>query len=498
MSKAPGASGNAVPAESTAPQTWGMAALVQSRLMRRARQARLAAARQGWIDRNRYYYDGIARVLRFVIEPGKRVLNVRCQTGGFLEAVSPSRGVGVEISPELVAIAQQRHPQLTFICSNPEELTPEETFDYVLFSDVSDTVDVLTAFRRLAPACEPQTRMVVYHYNSLWQPIITLANRLGLRMEPLEPNWLSERDIRILLRLAGFQPLQTYRAVLVPKRIPVVSEFFNRIIARLPLVNRLCMASVIVARPTPKPLAEDSVSVSIVVPCRNERGNIEAAVQRIPEMGRHTEIIFCDDKSTDGTADEVRRVQLENPDRDIRLLDGPGICKAQNVWTGFRAARGDVLVILDADLTVMPEELPGFVRALSEGQGEFINGSRLVYPVPKHAMKVANVLGNKGFSLLFSYLLDHPVKDTLCGTKVLWRRDWQRIEPLIGSWGVEDRWGDYELLFGAAKLQLAIVDMPVHYQERIYGVTKMTKVFWNGWIMLRMCLAAGLKLKGGY
>jgi hypothetical protein len=155
-------------------------------------------------------------------------------------------------------------------------------------------------------------------------------------------------------------------------------------------------------------------------------------------------------------------------------------------------------MILDADLTTMPEELGYFLEVVASGQAEFVNGSRLVYPVPKGAMNTVNMLGNKFFSVAFTYLLGQRVKDTLCGTKVLWRSDWERIKPMLGSWGIDDRWGDYELLFGAAKLNLKILDLPVHYQERIYGSTKMTKVFRNGLVMLKMCWHGFLKLKLGY
>jgi glycosyltransferase involved in cell wall biosynthesis len=234
----------------------------------------------------------------------------------------------------------------------------------------------------------------------------------------------------------------------------------------------------------------------VIIPCRNERGNVQSAVERIPSMGKHTEILFCDDKSTDGTGEEVLRMQSLYPEKDIRLIQGPGICKAENVWTGFRAARGDVLMILDADLSVMPEELPMFVRALLNGRGDFVNGSRLIYPMQQGAMKFANMIGNKFFGFVFSFLLDQRIKDTLCGTKVLWRKDWARIEKNLGSWGIKDLWGDYELLFGASKLHLEIVEMPVHYQERIYGVTKMTKVFSNGMRMLRISWHAWFRLTG--
>jgi hypothetical protein len=479
-------------------EIWGTAALDARREAIRTHQAHFAKIREHWIKNNAYFYASIQRVLQFIVEPGRRVLNLRCQTGFFLDTLNPSTGIGVEISHEMAEIARQRYPHLEFLTADPEELTLGKSFDYILFSDVNDTVDALKALRRLNSSCEPHTRLILYTYNHLWQPLNKLAELIRLKMPLPEQNWLSETDLRGLLTMADFEWLRTYRVVIFPKWIPLISNFMNRFVARLPGINKLCMINVMVARPVPKRRDPRSVSVSVIVPCKNERGNIEGAVRRIPEMGRHTEIVFCDDNSTDGTADEVRRMQRKYPHRDIKLVAGPGICKAQNVWTGFDAAGGDVLMILDADLAVMPEELPYFFVALVEGKGEFINGSRMVYPMQRMAMKFANMLGNKFFSLIFSYLLNQTIKDTLCGTKVLWRSDWKRVKSILGSWGVVDQWGDYELLFAATKLHLRIVDLPVHYQERVYGVTKMVRVFRNGLTMLRMCLAGFLKLKIGF
>jgi SAM-dependent methyltransferase len=476
----------------------GTPALDAVRRVRRVHQISYASHRDAWIQANQYYYDAVTRLLRSIVEPGKRVLEIRCLSGYLLNALEPARGVGVEITPEMVEVARQRYPQLEFICADPESVELDATFDYILFSNPFDTVDVIAALRRLPAFCTPDTRVIVYNYNHLWRPLLELAGRLRLRTPFAEPNWLSTADVQGLLELAGFEPLRAHRAMLWPKRIPLLSELLNRIVAPLPGVRRLCMVEMIVARPIPRPRNPHEVTVSVIVPCKNERDNIEPAVLRTPDMGRHTEIIFCDDRSTDGTPDEVRRLQRALPGRDIRLVEGPGICKAENVWTGFRAARGDVLMILDGDLTVMPEELPYFFAALTEGTGEFINGSRLVYPMQNRAMKTTNLIGNKLFSLMFSFLLDQTIKDTLCGTKVLWRRDWQRIERFLGTWGVRDLWGDYELLFGASRLQLRIRDLPVHYQERIYGVTKMTRVIANGMRMLRMCWAAWWKLKAHF
>jgi glycosyltransferase involved in cell wall biosynthesis len=324
---------------------------------------------------------------------------------------------------------------------------------------------------------------------------VSLAEKSNLKTRKVEPNWLSINDYQNLLRLAGFEMFRLSRRVLMPFNIPLVSHVINKYISWMPGINSLNLCHIFVARPIPDPQPASDFKISVIIPCKDERGNVRSAVERMPELGRETEIIFCDDKSTDGTADEVLLLQAEYPNKLIRLVEGPAISKSRNVWTGFAAATGDILLILDADLTVMPEELPLFVEALVSGKGDFINGSRLVYPMQGQAMKFTNMLGNRGFAMLFSYLIGSPVRDTLCGTKVLWRRHWTQIQQMIDTWGAEDRWGDYELLFGATKLNLRIIDLPVHYQERMYGTTKMTRVFKNGLIMLRFCWAAFLKLK---
>jgi len=478
------------------PENWGPAALDQVRDARRRHQEAIAARRYQWIRSNRYFYDHLKRAIQFVVEPNKRVLEVRCETGELLASVAPSYGVGVEISNAMAEVARARHPDLHFVTSDIESIDLGETFDYILFNHIFDTVDILRALERIRRHCAPHTQIIVINYNYLWQSILDFASKVGLRSKFVEPNWVSENDIRGFLKLAGFRPVRKHRFLLFPKYIPLLSSALNKFFARLPGLRRFCMMQIMVARPFSEPKREEDLTVSVVVPCRNEVGNIRHAVERIPQMGRHTEILFCDDKSTDGTPEEITRMQALYPDKDIRLIHGPGICKAENVWSGFRAAHGDVLMILDADLTVMPEELPMFLRALATSRGDFINGSRLVYPMPGLAMKSANLLGNKFFGLLFSFLLDQRLKDTLCGTKVFWRNDWLRMQPHLGSWGIQDRWGDYELLFGAHKLHLEIIEVPVHYQERIHGVTKMTKVFANGWRMLRICWHAWHRLGG--
>lgn len=481
---------------------WGPAAIEAHNQEIQLRQIRHAGQRQHWIDSNRYYYRSVYALLRHCIERGKTVLNLRSQTGGLLAALEPSRGVGVEISAEMVEIARTRHPEFEYIQSFPEELDPEdpklagEKFDYVLFSDIGETADFRKALSAIRSAMGRHSRLILSGYNPLWEPLVRFAEKLGWKVPQHDQCWLDKGDLYGLLHLSGYEPLRTFRTVLCPKYIPLVSFLLNRILAKIPPLNELCLVQVVVARLAPEPAPLPSVSV--IIPCKDEAGNVEFAVERMPALGSSTEIIFCDDKSTDGTADKVRDMQRRYPEKNIRLLAGPGICKSKNVWTGFRGATGDILMILDADLTVMPEELPHFYDAIASGRAEFVNGSRLVYPVPRAAMKITNMIGNHLFGLLFSNLLGQRVKDTLCGTKVLWRSDWKRIEPMLDTWGITDRWGDYELLFGASRLNLRIIDQPVHYQERIYGVTKMTKVFKNGLIMLRMCLRGFVRLRLSY
>jgi glycosyltransferase involved in cell wall biosynthesis len=231
-----------------------------------------------------------------------------------------------------------------------------------------------------------------------------------------------------------------------------------------------------------------------VIPCRNEKGNIEAAIQRLPNFGNHQEIIFVDGHSTDGTVEEIQRVIDTYRDRTIRFLAQDGQGKGDAVRKGFAAATGDILMILDADLTVPPEDLPKFYDAIVCGKGEFINGCRLVYPMEGQAMRFLNLLGNKFFSVAFSWLLNQPLKDTLCGTKVMFREDYLKLAANRHYFGDFDPFGDFDLILGASKLNLKILEVPIRYRDRTYGSTKISR-FQHGWLLLKMTFFAFCKLK---
>lgn len=453
-----------------------------------------AASRMEWEQKARAYYDDQACHFRFLVPDGMHVLEIGSGLGNLLAALKPARGIGIDLSPEMATHAARRHPALEFRVDDVETLKIAETFDVILLADVIGHLqDVDAALKRLHQACTANTRIIVSYYNHLWEPVLRLGERLGWKMPQPEQCWLSPADIANLLHLAEFEVVKTERRLLLPATIPVLSSLCNKVLAHFPGFRTLCLCHYVVARPRlRKP--ERLYSTTIVIPCRNERGNIDAALRRIPRFGGRQQIIFVDGHSSDGTQEEIRRLMARYPGKDIQLLVQDGKGKGDAVRKGFAHATGDVLMILDADLTVPPEDLPKFYDAIASGKGEFINGCRLVYPMEAQAMRLLNLIGNKFFSLAFSWLLNQRIKDTLCGTKVLFRRDYERLAANRDYFGDVDPFGDFDLLFGAAKLNLHIVEVPVRYHARAYGRTNIQR-FAHGWLLLKMTVHAFFRLK---
>jgi len=457
----------------------------------------LAPSRDAWRARYPGYHGEIERLCTLLIPPGASVLDVGCGTGDLLHALQPRRGVGLDLSPRMVEIARGKHPALEFVAGDVERVEFQEQFDYILLSDVVGHLDdVWAAFRNLRRACHPGTRLIVTYYSYLWEPVLRAAERLGLKMPQGIQNWLPPQDLSNLATITGFEIVKQGTWLLCPLRIPLLAPLANRVLAHLPGLRRLDLVHYLVARPDQNPGTPRPLTCSVIVPCRNEVGNVAETVARMPAMGPHTEILFVDGDSRDGTPQAVERAIEESRGvRDIKLLRQiPATGKGDAVRRGFGAAAGDVVMILDADLSVLPEDLPKFYVTLAEGRGEFVNGSRLVYPMEGQAMRFLNLLGNKVFGALFSWLLEQRIRDTLCGTKVLLRRDYERIAARRAVFGDFDPFGDFDLLFGAANLGLKIVEMPVRYHERIYGQTKIRR-FYHGWLLLKMFFVALRKLR---
>lgn len=443
-----------------------------------------------------FYHQRLKEIYRFLVSPNQRVIEIGCSEGDLLAAVSPEYGLGIDLSPEMIARAKNRHPKLNFVCDDGHTFHTEETFDVIIMSDlVNDLWDVQAVFHNIAPLCGPDTRLIINTYSHLWQLPLEAARKLGLAKPNLPQNWLTVEDLVNLLGLADYETIRSWSEILFPLDAPGLHTLCNRYLVKFWPFRLGALTNFILARPRPRAdMDAENPTVSVIVPARNEAGNVPEIFGRVPEMGGGTELVFVEGHSRDGTYETIAGAMTENPHRRCKLFRQDGEGKGNAVRLGFAEASGDVLMILDADLTVPPEDLPRFYQALVSGKGEFVNGVRLVYPMDERAMRFFNLIGNKFFSLAFSWLLGQSIKDTLCGTKVLLKKNYQRIAANRSYFGEFDPFGDFDLIFGAAKLGLKTVDLPIRYRERTYGTTNIQR--WShGFLLLKMVLFALKKIK---
>lgn len=459
----------------------------------------VAPERQQWIAKNRAFYRDDRAYMKFLIPKGVRVLDLGCGTGDLLAELEPSYGVGIDISPRMIEQAQRLHPHLQFSVGDIEDPAViariEGPFDYIVLSDTIGMLDdIETALRRLQPLCGPDTRLIIAYYSHLWEPLLKAAEKIGQRMPQPRTNYLDTTDFVNILDLADFEPIKMEYRQLVPRRLLGLGTLINRFLAPIPGIRLMCLRTYVVARSlTAKRPAQ--LSASIVIPCRNERGNIETAIRRLPAFGKSQEIIYVEGNSSDGTYEECLRVkEAYAATHNIKVLKQDGRGKGDAVRKAFANATGDVLMILDADLTMPPEALPKFHTAIESGKADFVNGTRLVYPMDDEAMRPLNFIANRFFAGVFSYLVNQRFSDTLCGTKVLSRTHYEAIARGRDYFGEFDPFGDFDLIFGAAKQNLKIVEVPVHYGARVYGETQISR-FRDGWLLLRMVGFAFMKLK---
>ena len=483
---------------------------------------RHAERRAAWRRRAAHYHSTLSKICRRYVPPHGRVLELGCNTGDLLASLEPSLGVGLDISRLSLAVARSRHPQLHFVEGDAQAVPLQAPWDAIILADTLGYVDdVWQTLRSVHEAATPNTQVIIISHNFVWRPALALAKNVGLKMPVGLENWLGTPDIENLLRLTHFDVVERGQAMLSPVQLPLVGAWLEEAADRSPL-RHLALVLYWVLQPRPRP-QQRPLSCSVIVPCRNEAGNIQACIERVPTMGTHTELVFVDGASTDGTPELIREQMAQHRGgKDIVLIDqvprndttapddtpGPSpaasaqtppdlmlsLGKGDAVRKGFAAAQGNVLMILDADLTVPPEELPKFYLAVAEGVAEFINGSRLVYPLEDEAMRFANLVGNKAFSLIFTWLLGQRIKDTLCGTKVLPKEAYERLAAGRAYFGDFDPFGDFDLLFGAARLGLSLVEVPIRYRRRSYGASKV-RVLSHGLLLARMSLIGFRRLK---
>jgi len=452
-----------------------------------------------WRQFNAAYHEDDFKFMKFLIPPGKRVLELGCGRGDLLAALKPSYGVGVDFGAKTIAKANELHPELYFVLGDVEDSATlssiEGPFDYIVIADtIGMFEDIDGTLRHVHHLCAPSTRIIISYYSHLWEPVLKLAEALRLRAKQPKINYIATADFLNLMDLADFEMISQEQRQLLPYRWLGLGPFINRFIAPLPGIRKLCLRTYLVGRPV-RHFPDRKFSVSILIPCRNERGNIENAIRRMPRFGSAQEILFVEGNSTDGTFQECERVRDAYKDGwNIKVLKQDGKGKGDAVRKGFAEATGDVLMILDADLTMPPEALPKFHAVIETGKAEFVNGTRLVYPMEQEAMRPLNLIANRFFAYLFSYLVNTRLTDALCGTKVLLREDYEALAKERDYFGNFDPFGDFDLIFGAAKQNLKIVETPIHYKARTFGETQISR-FRDGWLLLKMVWFAYRKLK---
>jgi ubiquinone/menaquinone biosynthesis C-methylase UbiE len=448
---------------------------------------------------NAYYWRDIYQYVDYFIDEESSVLEIGCGTGELLHNLKAKKKTGIDFSEGMIQEAQSKYPDIQFITGEAENLDDSVKYDVIILSNLVGYLhDVQAVFTELNKVCHERSKIIVNYYSKLWEPALSVAEKLGLKTPGPQQNWLTQQDLNNLLYLAGFDVYRNNRRMLLPLYIPILSPLLNRYIAKLPIFKSFCINHFSFAQPRLSYAAadvKDKFSTTVVIPARNESGNIENAILRMPDFGKHIEIIFVEGNSTDDTWETIQKIQEKYKDRyDIKITQQDGKGKGDAVRKGYAMATGDILMILDADLTAPPEDLPKFYNALATGKGGFINGSRLVYAMDKNAMRFLNMLGNKFFSWAFSWLLEQPFRDTLCGTKVMFRTDYIKLISNRKFFGEFDPFGDFDLIFGAYKLNLKIVEVPIRYKERTYGDTNISR-FKHGLILLRMCAFASRKIK---
>jgi SAM-dependent methyltransferase len=455
---------------------------------------RLAVQAERWRRRTRGYHRLVESVARFHVPPGQSVLEIGCGSGDLLAALRPSVGVGVDVSAGMVGLARSRHPELSFEQVAGERLRLGRSFDVIVLSDLVPYVhDLLALMEAVATHSHARTRVLISFYSQAWRPLLRLLELL--RLKPRSPirNWVSPQDLVNVLELSGFELVAKSRRILLPLRVPLLAGLVNGVLGNLWPLNALSLTNWAVARPRAAAAAR-APSVSVICPCRNEAESIPEIVRRLPPLGSACELIFVEGGSTDATRAVVEQQIAEHPELDISLHVQSGSGKGDAVRLGCASAKHDLLMILDADLSVDPEDLVKFHEAAWHGRGELINGSRLVYDPDPGSMRFLNMLGNRLFSRLFKAIVGQQVKDTLCGTKALFRHDYERIAASRGYFGELDPFGDFDLLFGAARLGLKIVDLPVRYHARLHGQTNIHR-FRDGLLLARMTLRALRKFR---
>lgn len=434
--------------------------------------------------RHRYYYTQIQRLLKFLIPPGKSILYFGCYREDVIYSLDASSSVVIN---EEVDERISKNKSVEFVHCKYHLYNPQQEYDYIILDTViGKTENINLLLRNISSACSSHTRIIIHQENYLWRPLLNFAASFGLKKQEKTQNWLSIKDVETYLETAGFESTRVYKKNIFPLKAGFLGPILNHFFSTIPVLDFLKLDQFIVGRFN-KPFTQlkSSSSLSICLTVKDEEHNIEPIVSSLPVLCENQEILFVEGNSTDNTAKEIERMKMLFPHKNIRLIKQPGKGQGDAIHTGFKEAKGEIIILYEGDGTSEPYDIQYFYEAIEAGRFEFIEGSRFVYPLSHKCMPLANKIGNVVFAKWFSFFLNQRTTDVLSGIKAIRKKDYEKIYNTWGFLGIPDPFGDFELLFGSARYGLKIGEIPIRYKPRVFGESK-TSVFKHGWYLLKM------------
>ncbi len=446
--------------------------------------------------KHNYYHKETQGYFELMIPPNQKILVIGVDAKQILDSLVPSKGVMVILDPSNLSNASVFHDG-SYECHTGFQMDEiVGNFDYIIIHHALSLCEDIGSFvMKLIEFCNPSTRIIVSCHNYLWKPLLRIGEKLGLKREGGLEIMLSGTDINNILSASGFQLISTTRTMLFPCHALGIGPVLNWIGKLLPFIDWLKINLFQKYRLLPAVPSDQKESLTVCLTCRDEKENIEPLVKAIPRLTDEQEILFVEGHSIDGTHEEIYRVMKLYPEKNIRVISQPGIGQGDAIREGFSRATGSIIILLEADMTSPPENIRYVYESMRLRYAEFMEGSRFIYPISRKAMPYLNQIGNWCFSFFFSWLFWRQITDVMSGIKAIRKEDFEKILVRWNSWGIDDPFGDFELLFGAMRLGLKSSEQPIHYHPRTYGSSK-TRVFYHGYILTRMALKAFSKFRG--
>tara|TARA_B110000977_G_scaffold125183_1_gene160299 strand:+ start:1495 stop:2904 length:1410 start_codon:yes stop_codon:yes gene_type:complete len=445
-------------------------------------------SRENFLKKKNFLFDEISKALNYLINDSNYVKFFCCGNSSIVNKVNSKNIYINEINNTFINSLTKSE------IKKEDEINKNLNFDHIVIADIEHQKFITKNLIDLNEKIDNECRVIVLSKSIFWSTLINFYKKIK-NIGPDKNNFLPYSNLRKIFLNTNFEIVKNEKIIFFPFQFSLLTKFINQIF-RFPVLNFFCMINLTVLKKVQKKNYQaEGKKISFIIPCKNEGGNIKFFYEKIINSTINAEFLFGNDNSSDNTLDEIKKLQQAIPNKEIKIYDGPGVCKSENVYKGINLASGEIILIYDADLTVSFDDLVNSINLLLKTDADFINCTRMIMPQQKNAMKFLNFYGNLFFAFLFSILFKQKITDTLCGTKIFFKKDWEQIKKYNNTWGAKDLWGDFDLLLGAYKNNLKIVENPISYTDRKEDETKMTGIIKNSIRMLIITFVAYYKLR---